>query len=64
MLMTVVEGDPKASFSIATIYVYIPDTGILVRVFANGPGDEGTEPDRVIPKTKTMILCLTLSIIW
>ena len=37
----------------------------MVRVFANGPGDLGSIPGRVIPKTQKMILkplCLTLSI--
>ena len=26
--------------------------GLAVRVFANGPGDQGSIPGRVIPKTK------------
>ena len=30
------------------------------RVFANGPGDQGSIPDRVIPKTKKMVLDATL----
>ena len=37
-----------------------------VRVFANGPGDLGSIPGRVIPKTQKWYLmppCLTLSII-
>ena len=29
---------------------------IMVRVFANGPGDRGSIPDRVKPKTQKMIL--------
>ena len=33
------------------IYIYMPDIGIMVRVFANGPGDLGLIPGRVIPKT-------------
>ena len=28
----------------------------MVRVFANGPGDLGSIPDRVIPKTLKMVL--------
>ena len=32
------------------------DIGIMVRVFANGPGDLGSVPDRVIPKTLEMVL--------
>ena len=27
-----------------------PDIGMMVRVFANGPGDLGSIPSRVIPK--------------
>ena len=33
-----------------------PDIGIMVRVFANGPGDLGSIPGRVIPKTQKMVL--------
>ena len=28
----------------------------MSRVFANGPGDRGSIPDRVIPKTQKMVL--------
>ena len=38
----------------------IPDIGIMVRVFANGPGDPGSFPGRVIPKTQKMVLDATL----
>ena len=31
------------------------DIGMMVRVFANGPGDLGSIPDRVILKTQTMV---------
>ena len=61
-LVTLVKGDPKASFLIATT----PDIGQAVRVFANGSGDLGSIPGRVIPKTKKWYLmppCLTLRII-
>ena len=34
--------------------------GIMVRVFANGPGDRGSIPGRVIPKTQKMVLDATL----
>ena len=34
--------------------------GIIVRVFANGPGDLGSIPGRVIPKTQKMLLDATL----
>ena len=36
------------------------DIGIMVRVFANGPGDLDSIPGRVIPKTKKMALDATL----
>ena len=48
------------------IYIHIPDIGLVVRVFANGPGDLGSIPSWVIPKTQKWYLmppCLTLSII-
>ena len=32
----------------------------MVRVFANGPGDLGSIPARVIPKTQKMVLDATL----
>ena len=37
-----------------------PDISIMVRVFANGPGDLGSIPVRVIPKTQKMVLDATL----
>ena len=42
-----------------------PLIGPVGRVFANGPGDPGSIPGRVIPKTLKMVLdtYLTLSII-
>ena len=49
-----------------TIYIYIykhtyvPDIGLEVRVFANGPGDLGSIPGRVIPKTQKMVLDASL----
>ena len=30
--------------------------GIMVRVLANGPGDQGSIPGRVMPKTLKMVL--------
>ena len=40
------------SFTLSNIFnTYISDIGIMVRVFANGPGDLGSIPIRVIPKT-------------
>ena len=36
------------------------DIGIMVRVFANGPGDLGSIPGWVIPKTQKVVLDATL----
>ena len=54
-----------AYFVIITIIDYIihcliPDIGMMVRVFANGPGDLGSLPGRVIPKTLKMVLDVSL----
>ena len=38
----------------------LPDIGLAVRVFANGPGDLGSIPGRVIPKTQEMVLDASL----
>ena len=44
-----------------TLYIYIvPDIGLAVRVFANGPGDLGSIPGGVIPKTQKMVLDASL----
>ena len=37
-------------------YYYKPDIGMMVRVFANGLGDLGSIPGRIIPKTQKMVL--------
>ena len=37
-----------------------PDIGLAVRVLANGPGDLGSIPGRVIPKTQKMVLDASL----
>ena len=34
----------------------------MVRVFANGPGDQDSVPSRVIPKTQKMVLVASLLI--
>ena len=39
---------------------HILDIGLGVRVFANGPGDLGSIPGRVIPKTQKMVLDASL----
>ena len=36
------------------------DIGMMVRVFAYGPGDLGSIPGRVIPKTLKMVLDVSL----
>ena len=38
----------------------LPDIGIIVRGFANGRGDLGSIPGRVMPKTQKMVLDATL----
>ena len=38
----------------------LPDIGLGVRVFTNGPGDLGSIPGRVIPKTQKMVLDASL----
>ena len=37
-------------------FTFIPDIGIMVRVFANGPGDLGSIPGRIIPETQKIVL--------
>ena len=52
-----------SSPSVPTLYLKDPqieDIGPAVRVFANGPGDLGSIPGRVIPKTLKMELDTTL----
>ena len=38
----------------------LPDIGIMVRAFANGPGNPGSIPGRVIPKTQKILLDASL----
>ena len=42
------------------ICMFIPDIGLGVRVFANDPGDLGSIPGWVIPKTQKMVLDASL----
>ena len=42
------------------VYLRVPDIGLAVRVFAHGPGDLGSIPGRVIPKTQKMVLDASL----
>ena len=39
-----------------TLYLSIYLIGLMSRVFANGPWDQGSIPGRAIPKTKKMVL--------
>ena len=39
-----------------SIYTYYRAIGLMSRVFANGPGDQGSIPGRVIPKTQKTVL--------
>ena len=41
-------------------FIYLPDIGLAVRVFANRPGDLVSIPGRVIPKTQKMVLDASL----
>ena len=38
------------------IYIYIPDIGMMLTMFANGPGNLVSIPGQVIPKTQKMVL--------
>ena len=44
----------------ANLLFNIPDIGIMVRAFINGPGDRGSISGQVIPKTQKMILDASL----
>ena len=48
--------------SVFLIYIYIYNwlIGLVGRVFASGPGDRGSIPDRVIPKILKMVLDTSL----
>ena len=51
------------TYMLQTISIFsgvLPDIGLAVRVFANGPGDLGSIPGRVIPKTQKMVLDASL----
>ena len=39
---------------------YKVSNGFMSKVFANGQGDQGSIPDRVIPKTQKKVLDATL----
>ena len=50
----------SAHTDICTSSLIYACTGLAVRVFANGPGDLGSIPGRVIPKTQKMVLDASL----
>ena len=45
---------------IQKFFLFIYFIGLVSRVFANGPGDRGSIPGRVIPKTLKMVLDIYL----
>ena len=51
--------DPKLRIFFGS-FVSFRFIGIMVRVFANGPGDQGAIPGGVIPKTLKMVLDASL----
>ena len=54
-MMYLIFGDAKLPlFTLST------RIGVMVRVFSNGPGDLGSIPGRVIPKTLKMVLDASL----
>ena len=40
--------------------IFIPDIGMIIRVFTNGPEDQHSIPGRVIPKAQKMVLDASL----
>ena len=56
-LLSSLTHERKHTYMHTHIYVYI---GIMVRVFANGPGDLGSILGLVIPKTLKMVLDTSL----
>ena len=49
-----------ANLTSTYIYIFVPDIGLAVKVFANVPGDLGSIPGRFIPKTQKMVLDASL----
>ena len=73
--IAVISNDIYLSFVVIYIYIYIyicmcviynifniciPAHGLSGRVFANGPGDQGSFLGRVIPKTQEVVLDISL----
>ena len=64
IILKVKQGGIKYYFWVLGMTWHGVDIGMMVRVFANGVGDLGSIPCRVIPKTQKWYLmppCLTLS---
>ena len=55
-----ISASQKAISGSATIVYIYRLFGLVGRVFANGPGDLGSMPGRVIPKTLKMVLDTSL----
>ena len=49
-----------SDFNVKSFCIQLHDTnwaiGLMSRVFANDPGDQGSFPGRVIPKTQKIVL--------
>ena len=52
----------RALYILAAMDVRVRAIGLMSRVLANGQGDQGSIPSRVIPKTQKMILDVSLLI--
>ena len=50
----------KLLFPLFNLFTVSYAIGLMIRVFANGPGDLGSIPGHVIPKTQKMVLDTTL----
>ena len=48
------------SYTILTIRIVCSPIEIMVKVFANGRGDQGSIPGRIIPKSQKMVLDASL----
>ena len=51
---------PRFFFFSFWLFILISDVGMMVRVITNGPGDLGSIPARVIPKTQKLVLDVSL----
>ena len=60
LILKSVFSSPKKLQSSIYLTILAVATGIMVRVFANVPGDLGSIPGQVMPKTQKMVLDATL----